>query len=96
MEIERTAKIALREEVREEAVEKRKWTAPIPVTSHYSPRKQRKVALPSLPAQDPSLSSLPDDFQVVLAGRARRQRALEEQTLGDEQSLLDGQLLWPG
>ena len=99
MEVEQTVEKASRERGdklieealrKEDVVEKRKWTAPIPVASHYSPRKQSKGARPT---QDPSLSSLPDDCQVVLAGRARRQQALQAQTLRDEQSLIDAQLL---
>lgn len=77
---------ALREDIPSEG-EKRKWTAPIPVTSHYSPRKQRKVALPTQ-----EFSSSPNEMQIVLAGRARRQRELEEQNLRAEQSMLDAQL----
>lgn len=43
----------------------------------------------------PEFSSLPisrDEFQIVQAGRARRQKAAEEQILRDEQLLLDVQL----
>ena len=70
IEIERVAEKALREPqnklieevLREEIVEKRKQTAPISITSYYSSRKQRKIALSILPTQDPSLSSLLDNF----------------------------------
>lgn len=68
-----------------EASQKRKVCKP----TARQPRKQRKVVVA---AQELSFSSSPDDYQIVQAGRARRQRALEEQTLRDEQSLLDAQL----
>lgn len=68
-----------------EACQKRKVCKP----TARQPRKQRNVVVA---AQELSFSSSPDDYQIVQAGRARRQRALEEQTLREEQSLLDAQL----
>ena len=71
---------------------KRKEASPAPILSQQSPRKQRKVAI-AVPIQEVSFSSLPDDHQIVQAGRARRRKALEEQRLRDEQSWLDRQLV---
>ena len=67
----------------------RKWKASAsePIISHQS-RRQRKV---KVAVQE--LNSSPNEFQIVQAGRAHRQKALEEQTLRDEQSLLDTQLV---
>ncbi|KAL9640234.1 MAG: hypothetical protein Q9204_000794 [Flavoplaca sp. TL-2023a] len=67
----------------EQAPTKRK----VPVIVHHSPRKQRKVVLPIQ-----EFSSSPNEMQIVLAGRARRQKELDEQTLRAEQSMLDAQL----
>ena len=70
-----------------QVVRKRKASASEPIISHQS-RRQRKV---KVAVQE--LSSSPNEFQIVQAGRAHRQKALEEQTLRDEQSLLDAQLV---